>query len=131
MEHKKLLTPQLVKQVREAAERLYNGLCMVEIKQSKKDPKTKKNKTSVVQLYVGLPCRLSHDSAETGESRTLPTADQKIKLFIAPKPEVDIPANSRITITQDGVTEVYGHSGVSNNFPTHQEIELVKWDKWA
>lgn len=131
MEHKKILTKQLVRQVREAAEQLYDGLCTVEVKTSHKDPKTKKNRMVTNKLYENIPCRLSHDSNQPGDTRVLPNADQTIKLFIAPKEEVDIPANSKITVTQDGVTEAYTCSSVPNNFPTHQEIELVKWEKWA
>lgn len=131
MERKKILSPRLVARVRAGIEMLYDGLCMVEVQTSEKNPVTKKNESKTVKLYVGIPCRLSHESKEPGTTRTLPAADQTIMLFIAPQPEIEIPPNSRITITQDGVTERYACSSVPNNFPTHQEIELVKWEKWA
>lgn len=131
MERKKALSPSLVKRTREAIETLYDGICTVEIKESIKDPETKKNKSVVKTVLKEVPCRLSHESNKTGETRTLTNATQTIMLFIAPQPEVIIPSDSKITITQDSVTEVYANSGVSNNFPTHQEIELEKWEKWA
>lgn len=109
--------------------KLYTGKARVEVQKSEKDPDSKKIKSVWEVLFEDLECRLSHITNTNSNSLPLPEAEQTIKLFTFPRSEIDIPEGSKITITQDGVTEIYGHSGVSNNFETHQEIVLTKWNK--
>lgn len=117
--------------IRPAFEQLYTGRATVEVYETYKDPVTKKTVQSVNQVHEDLPCRLSHESKSVSDSVSLPQADQTIMLFTYPSSEVLIPSGSKITVTQDGVTEVYAHSGIVNNFETHQQIELTLWNGWA
>lgn len=103
----------------------YRGTCSVEIMMTVKDPETKKSEKTLKEVFSDLPCLLSHESKEVSESRELPNANQKIMLILDPDPI--LPAGSKITVTQDGITEVYKHSGVANRFPGHQEVELELW----
>lgn len=125
-----ILTPRLIKRTRRAIERLYTGTCTIEVKpRLQKDPITKKTAVSdTVVIYKDIPCQLSHLSQTASESRILPQADGQIMLFLAP--EIDVPEGSRITVEQAGITDVYGHSGRPNMFPTHQEITLTIWEGW-
>lgn len=117
--------------IRPVFEQLYTGLATVEVYETAKDPNTKITRSTKRVLYEDLPCRLSHDSQAPSSSQTLPSASQTIKLFTYPVSEVSIPSGSKITVTQEGLTETYGHSGAVNNFSTHQEIELTLWESWA
>lgn len=46
-------------------------------------------------------------------------------------PEVEVSPGSRITIIQNGRTEVYAQSGQPAVYATHQEIILKLWEDWA
>lgn len=107
---------------------LYRGVCTIQIRKSVKDDKTKKAKNEIETLYEDVPCLLSHSSDNTGKT-DVPRAEQNIELFI--NPNIIIPPNSKIIVTQDNVEECYGLSGVANRYPGHQEIHLEKWEKWA
>lgn len=110
-------------------ELFYRGVCDIETFPTQKDPVTRKTKKVAVKVYENLPCLLSHESKNTSDSRELPSAEQTIMLFI--DPEIDVPAGSKVTVTQDDRTVEFAHSGRSNRFPGHQEIELEKWETWA
>lgn len=125
-----ILTPDLIKRTREALERLYTGVCTIEVRKRAKNEETKKQEYIEEVIYENVPCRLSHSSNDPSNSRPLPIAEQVITLFLAPAAEIEVPDGSRITVTQDEITDVFGHSGKPNNFPTHQEITLTTWEGW-
>lgn len=107
---------------------MYRGVCRIEVRKSEKNEETKKTESNVVVVYDEVPCLLSHPADNTA-TKNVPRAEQGIELFVSP--DLLIPPNSKITVTQDGVTDCYGLSGVPNRYPGHQEIHLEKWHKWA
>lgn len=114
---------------RKAVEMLYEGHCTV----TEYESYVKPNKATAHREVIALedqPCRLSFSSfpaAEKGENAA--NKQQSIKLFLAP--EVRVKPGSRITVTQNGVTQDYCRSGESAVYATHQEINLELWKGWT
>lgn len=107
----------------------YTGIAKVEIKESVTNEDTHKTRPEVSTLYDNVQCRLSHVTKTTSEAYDRNTVAQSIVLFL--DNIYEIPAGCRITVTQDGVTNVYGASSEPNVFETHQEIELRLWEDWS
>ena len=82
-------------------------------------------------LYKGQPCRVSYQSSSViaPQENLAGAKGQNVKVFIAP--ELDIPAGCKMIITQDGLTVEYSASSERAHYPTHQEINLTLFEKWA
>lgn len=115
---------------RKAVELLYKGLCTVKVWQDVEDPITHATKHDEVTLFTDQKCKLSYGN-QTSTTPTVGPAEitQTIKLFIAP--ELDIPAGSKIIVTQHGKTVEYTRSGESAVFMDHQEIQLELFERYA
>lgn len=124
------MTERKLKKYRRTIERTYTDRFSVEARKAVKNPKTGRTEPTEVVLYEDEPCRFSHEANPVSDSRELPTATQAGKLFVKPVEEVNIPPGSQITVTYDGRTEVFAHSGISRNYATHQEILLDRWERW-
>ena len=103
------------------------------------DESTKQTTNTETTLFTNKPCRLSFISAPPSDklasfSNNLihsdtPRAhfvDQQIKLFI--DPALDIPPGSKISVTQNGLTQYFKSSGAPAVYSSHQEIELARLD---
>lgn len=115
---------------RKAVESLYKGLCTVKIWQEIEDPITHVTKHEEVPLFIDQKCKLSYEK----QTSTTPTGGpaviaQTTKLFIAP--ELDIPAGSKVIVTQHGKTTEYGRSGEPAIYTDHQEIMLELFKGYA
>lgn len=114
---------------RNAVELLYEGTCTV----TEYESYTKPNKATghrEVTVIENQPCRLSYNSSPGAEQTdTGAGKEQIIKLFLAP--EVKIKPGSRITVTQNDITEDYCRSGQPAVYATHQEVELDLWEGWT
>lgn len=114
---------------RKAIELLYEGACTITIYESYIKPNKATGHRETIVLE-NEPCRLSYSSALAAEKTETGTSKrQMIKLFLAP--EVDVRPGSRITVTQNGVTENYCRSGQPAVYATHQEVELDLWKGWT
>ena len=122
-----------------AVESLYSGTCTVTVSAPTFDEITKQTSNTVTTLFADQPCRLSFISAPPSDklvatSQTLihsdtPRAhfvDQQIKLFI--DPSLSIPPGSKISVTQNGLTQYFKSSGAPAVYSSHQEIELIRLD---
>ena len=65
----------------------------------------------------------------TVQTDTAAALSQGVKVFLSPN--VSIKAGSKLTVTQNGVTTAYKSSGVPAVYPTHQEIILTLFERWA
>ena len=115
---------------RSSVEATYRGICNIYEYQTVKNPETKISSQEPVLVNENIPCKLSFENlsvAGTGEG----AAQRSIvaKLFIAP--EVEIKAGSKLVITQDEITKEYAKSGEPGIFPSHQEIMLNLFERWA
>jgi len=76
------------------------------------------------------PCRISASSLKANE-QSISSAEigQSIKLFISP--DITINEGSKIIVTREGRTLQYKASGKPMIYPTHQEIMLIPFERWA
>lgn len=115
---------------RRAIELLYRGLCTVKVWQDVEDPITHVTKQDEVTLLSDQKCKLSYEKQTSATSTGGPVViAQTIKLFIAP--ELDIPAGSKIIVTQHGKTTEYTRSGEPAVYMDHQEIVLELFRGYA
>lgn len=115
---------------RKAQESLYFGVMTVTEYQKARDEKSKLTTKREVVVLENQPCKLSFETLKpAGQTETATSVTQVIKLFLAP--EIPVKAGSKITVTQDGMTTDYQYSGVPAVFPTHQEIILELFERWA
>lgn len=128
--------------LKSAVESLYSGTCTVTATTPTFDESTKQTTNTETILFTNKPCRLSFISAPPSDklvsfSNNLihsdtPRAhfvDQQIKLFI--DPSLDIPPGSKISVTQNGLTQYFKSSGAPAVYSSHQEIELIRLDEFA
>ena len=113
-----------------ALRRLWKGRCSVYIRKTKINEANGCNEPYEELLFSDEPCRLSFSSlASTPETDEAARIQQTTKLFIAAG--LDIPAGSKIVVTQAGETPTYSKSGEPAFYSTHQEIMLAPFKRWA
>lgn len=118
------------KAARKAQESLYFGVMTVTERKKVTDERSKLTKEQDEVVLVDQPCRLSFETLKTAQQTESAAAiTQIIKLFLAP--EIRVNPGSKVTVEQDGVTADYKCSGVPAVYPTHQEIILELFERWA
>lgn len=124
-----MLSQNAMVKAREAVEKLYDHTCSVVVKQEY----TKPNHSTgfkEVEIITDEPCRISFSSiSDTEENTGAAKVVQIVKLFIAP--EIQIPPGSKIIVSHDDIESLFSKSGEPATYPTHQEIMLEVWTKWA
>jgi len=116
--------------MRQAVESRYSGKCTVVEMRSVKDLVTNITTLKEVTVLTDQPCNIAYKSAEaTTIVGGVAVQNQTIKLFISP--DVTIKAGSKITVTKNGQTTAYKRSGLPAFYPSHQEINLIIFDKYA
>ncbi len=115
---------------RKAVESLYKGLCTVKVWQEVENPVTHATTHKEVALLTDQKCKLSYEK----QTSTTPTGGpaliaQTTKLFIAP--ELDIPAGSKIIVTQHNKTTEYARSGEPAIYTDHQEVQLELFERYS
>ena len=120
----------MVSAQRKALERMWRDRCTIIRKVKATDPKTKLTDFSETPLVENQPCKLSFKTLDTTTTTgNVAVMTQGVKLFLSP--DVSIKPGSKITVTQNGVTTEYSSSGVPAKYPTHQEIMLKLFERWA
>jgi hypothetical protein len=115
---------------RAALEKLWKGLCTITVRQGSKNQINKRTEFTETIVYENQPCKLSFERiTSTNENNNAVLVIQGAKLFIAP--EINIPAGSKITVTQNNKTNVYEKSGEPAIFTNHQEVPLELFKRWA
>jgi hypothetical protein len=116
--------------VRQALESLWQGVCTITIREGTQNPTTKRTEFTESNLHQNQPCKLSFERITvTDDSDNAASIAQATKLFIAP--EINIPAGSKITVTQNGKTAAYEKSGEPAIYSNHQEVPLELFKGWA
>lgn len=114
----------------QAMRRLWKGVCDVVVKEKQKDPDTKQTMNVEKVIAAGVPCRLSFETiAAAGENENAAQLAQSVKLFLGK--EVQVPAGSKLVVTQNGVTTSYKQSGPPAIYSCHQELRLELAERWA
>lgn len=115
---------------KKALQMLWKGTCSIIIREERQNPTTKRTEFDEVPIYTDQPCKLSFATIrQTMESNNAAEVVQITKLFISN--EVDIPAGSKITVTQNGKSADYERSGEPAIYTNHQEITLELFKGWA
>ncbi len=115
---------------RKAIEGTYGGILTVTEMVKVRDEASKLTRMEPVVVLEGQPCRISFETLKAAEqSNSGAAVTQVTKLFVSP--EVEVKAGSKVTVTQDGATTDYTHSGIPATYPTHQEIILELFERWA
>lgn len=111
-------------------ERLYKDSCTIYEQQSVRDPETKKTVRKEVAVLENQPCKISFETiTTTSESDGAAEQAISVKLFISP--DITVKPGSKVVVTHLGEDTAYSNSGVAGKFPTHQEIKLALFDRWA
>lgn len=115
---------------RNALQMLWKGRCTITVYQGVKNPVNKRTGFEEVVLLFDEPCRLSFETVSAANDLgEVAGIGQVIKLFLAP--EIEVPPGSKITVTQNGVTTDYTHSGQPAVYTNHQEVILTLFEGWA
>ena len=118
------------KAARRAQEATYEGLCTIYECRDVTDEKTKLSSEEEVAVIEDQPCKLSFEKLNSVvQTETAAVQAQGVKLFLAP--EIAVGSNSKIVVTQNGITNEYSASGVPAVYSTHQEITLESFRRWA
>lgn len=113
-----------------ALRRLWAGRCSVTIRKTRVNEANGRDEPYEETLFSDEPCRLSFSSlAAVSDSDEAAEVQQTVKLFLASG--LGVPAGSKITVTQAGVTRAYTRSGETAFYSTHQEIMLEPFKRWA
>ena len=118
------------KAARRAQEATYEGLCTIYEYHEVIDEKTKLSSEEEIAVIENQPCKLSFEKLNSVvQTETAAVQAQGVKLFLAP--EIAISSNSKIVVTQNGVTNEYSASSIPAIYSTHQEITLESFRGWA
>ena len=121
---------QAQKMARRAQEATYEGLCTIYEYRDVTDEKTRLSSEEEVAVIEDQPCRLSFEKLNSVvQTETAAVQAQGVKLFLAP--EIAVGSNSKIVVTQNGITNEYSASGIPAVYSTHQEITLESFREWA
>ena len=95
------------------------------------DPVTHITSSKEVEVLKDIPCRCSYSSDNpTAENDGVHTKEQSIKLITGP--QYIIKAGTKIVVTKSTGQKVADmSSGQPNFYPSHQEVNLVLFERWA
>lgn len=120
----------MVEEYKNALEMLWRGLCTIVVREEKQNETNKRTEFEERELYTNQPCKLSFTTIkQTDEYNNVAEVTQIVKLFISN--EIDIPAGSKIIVTQNGRTTTYRRSGEPAVYTYHQEVPLELFERWA
>lgn len=115
---------------RRAQEATYEGICTIYEYRDVTDEKTKLSSEEEIAVIENQPCKLSFEKLNSVvQTETVAVQAQGVKLFLAP--EIVVCSNSKIVVTQNGVTDEYSASGKPAVYSTHQEITLESFRGWS
>lgn len=115
--------------IKKAIESTYTGTCTITEHQKVKNFDKSTGFEDAIVLE-NQPCKLSFERiTNTGQSDTAASVVQGVKVFL--EPSLPIRPGSKMTITQNGITTEYKHSGVPAIYGTHQEVILELFKGWS
>lgn len=115
---------------RKVIEAMYEDTLTVTEHVKEKNEKTKLMDSKEVVVLEDQPCKLSYENmAVASQTNTAASVAQVIKVFLAP--EIKIKPGSKLTVTTAGMVQDYKQSGIPAIYPTHQEIILEVFERWA
>lgn len=114
----------------EAIQILWAGRAVITVWEGVLDERTGRTEPVERVTVSGLPCRLSFSTASSTQADAEAAGvAQSVTLYTAP--DVEIPEGSKVTVTQNGVTQDYARSGTPAVYTHHQEVPLELFRRWA
>lgn len=108
----------------------YSGTCTIYTMTKSTDINTNITSATETEQVKDQPCRMVVESfPATDTSQGVPAVSEIITLLISSS--VTVAPGSRVAVTQEGRTEHFKSSGIPAVYPSHQEIELVRTERWA
>jgi hypothetical protein len=109
---------------------LWDGRCTITVRSGVLNPDNGRTETQEQTITSDVPCRISYERVTaTTPAEEAQRVEQTVTLLIANT--TDIPAGSKITVTQNGVTRDYQQSGEAAVYSFHKEVPLVMFERWA
>lgn len=118
---------RVVAAYRKAIESLYTGLLTAVVRETARDPVTKVSGLKEKTVYEDIPCRLSFSNAENLQEEKVMASENIITLFTSP--EIDIKANSKITVKQNGYTYTITNAN-KKSYASHNEYSCTEFLRW-
>lgn len=116
--------------VRNAVEKTFEGVCSVVEYRDTVDKDSGITCKEEVTVAEGLPCKLSFElNYPSEQTDTVSLLSQRAKLFISP--DVNVKNGSKIIVEQYGKKAEYCCCGETAVYPTHREIRVSPFVKWA
>lgn len=120
----------MVSSYKNAIQSLWQGRATITVREGKYNPANGRTEPVERVTVADQPCRVSYSTVTNTEPNSeAALVAQTVKLLI--DPAVDIPAGSKITVTQNGVTRDYEQSGKAAVYTCHQEVPLELFKEWA
>lgn len=111
-------------------ERRYEGSCTIENNVMATDSLTNITRGTWTTVLANEPCRLDVENVSiTDVTSGAPKVSQVCTLFMTSQTVVT--EGSRITVTQNGRTDIYRASGKPAVYPSHQEIPITLEKEYA
>lgn len=120
----------MVKSYQDTIKKLWDGVCDIYVLETVRNEENGRDEPKEVKVVSQEPCRLSFSNiSSTSEQDSAPRIQQALKLFISNG--VEIPAGSKIVVTQEGRTDAYASSSKPAVYSVHQELMLVPFEEYA
>lgn len=115
---------------RKAIQSLWSGTASITVREGEVDETTGRTEPVERVTASDLACRISFATVKSTEpDEEAARVVQAVTLYI--DPDLEIPEGSKITVTQNGVTNDYERSGKAAVYTCHQEVPLELWKGWA
>lgn len=118
---------RVVAAYRKAIESLYTGLLTAVVRETSRDPDTNVSGLKEKTVYEDIPCRLSFSNAQVLKEDKVMADENQMTLFTGP--EIDIKANSKITVKQNGYTYTITNAN-KKSYATHNEYTCKEFVRW-
>lgn len=125
-----VISDKNVLKAKKAVEKAYDGVCSVVEYQAVTDEESGITYHNEVTVGENIPCKLSFElNYPSEQTDTASEISQRAKLFVSP--EINIKNGSKIIVRQFGKTAEYCCCGETAVYPTHREIRVSPFVKWA
>lgn len=118
---------RVVAAYRKAIESLYTGVFTAVVRETSRNPGTKVSGLKEQTVYEDIPCRLSFSTAQVLKEDKVMADENQMTLFTGP--EIDIKANSKITVKQNGYTYTITNAN-KKSYASHNEYSCIEFLRW-
>ncbi|MCI8876472.1 MAG: hypothetical protein HFI77_10685 [Lachnospiraceae bacterium] len=125
------IIPEAIREIqRKVFESTYEDTCFVYEYLPVKEAGTKISRKEETLVHGDIPCKISFKNTNaTGEGDGAAEQKTSVKLFLSP--DIPIKAGSKIIVMHLGEEAAYKNSGTPGKYPSHQEIDLELFERWA